>query len=99
IENLRDRLAAHSIVEQQHCIGPPCQARLGLPIPHQRDQVLSDARSKKSAANHVPTRIADPAPGKPFFRSPMESGYNISSLSPTRSPRPPNMIRIKETLT
>ena len=53
VENLRDRRAAHSIVEQQQRIRAPRQPRLSLPIPHQGDQVRSDRRIKKAAANHV----------------------------------------------
>ena len=54
VENLRDRLAAHSIVEQQQRIRASRQASLALPISHQRDKVSSDCRIKKAAANHVP---------------------------------------------
>ena len=46
IENLRERLAAHSMVEQQHCIGPPCQGRLCLPLPNNRGKGFSEARSR-----------------------------------------------------
>jgi hypothetical protein len=53
VENLGDGDATHAIVEQQQGIGASCQPRLGLPIPHQRDEVPPHARIKKAAANHV----------------------------------------------
>src|SRR5215468_412403 len=76
IENLRDLLAAHSVIEQKQCIRSPRQACLSLPIPHQRDEVRSDGLIKKTAANHAPRRIAPPELGKPFFWQSTESGYS-----------------------
>jgi hypothetical protein len=78
IENFRDLLAAHSVVEQQQCIRSSRQSRLGLPIPHLRDEVRSDARIEKTAANHARRRIAPPADGKLFFRQSRESGYIVN---------------------
>ena len=75
LENFRDLLAAHSVVEQQQCVRSPRQACLSLPISHQRDEVRPDGLIKKTAANHALRRIAPPALGKPVFRQSTESGY------------------------
>src|SRR5262249_29311121 len=79
VEYLRDRRAAHAIVEQQQRIRPPRQAGLRLPVPHQRYQVGSRTRIKKATANHSPTRSACPRPSK-LFRQSMESRYNCNCL-------------------
>src|SRR5207247_1664197 len=75
-----DRLAAHSIVEQQQRVGASCQASLGLPIPHQRDQVLSDACIKKAAANHAPNKNRFPPHPQAIFRLSGESRYTSAPL-------------------
>ena len=67
------RLAAHAIVEQQQRIRASRQPRLRLPIPHQRDQVRSDVRIKKAAANHAPDKNRSPRQRQAIFRLPAES--------------------------
>ena len=69
-----DRLAAHSVVEQQQRIRASCQASLGLPISHQRDKVGSDCGSRKPPQIISPTKIAFPRPGKPFFANEWNRG-------------------------
>src|SRR5207249_10443224 len=76
VKTLRDRLAAPSIVEQQQRVGASCQARLGLPTPHRRDQFLSDACIKKAAANHAPNKNRFPPHPQAIFRLSGESRYN-----------------------
>src|SRR5664279_2063500 len=79
IQDLRGRLAAHPVVQQQQRVGPSGQAMRSRSVPRQFGQVLTRFGVEEASADHAMTRVAAELIRKGLFRVPAESGYTLKS--------------------